>query len=106
MTPLLRSVRTRLTLWHAAVLTVIVCAFSAGIFFFVRVRLFDDLDAHLRRDLSTVETTYREAPTELSEAETRAGVNLFQVTQGESTLYRTDRWAQGGLERAAGAERA
>lgn len=95
-----RSVRTRLTLWHAGVLTFIVCAFSAGIFFFVRVRLFGDLDARLQRDLSTVETTYREAPTELSEAETRSGIKLFQVTEGETTLYRTDPWAQGGLERA------
>ena len=98
----LSTVRTRLTLWHAAVLTVIVCAFSAGIFFFVRVRLFDDLDAHLRRDLSTVETTYREAPTELSEAETRSGIQLFQVTEGQSALYQTDRWARGGLDRAVG----
>lgn len=99
-----RSVRTRLTLWHAAVLTLIVCTFSAGIFFFVRVRLFEDLDALLRRDLATVETTYREAPTELSEAETRAGIKLFQVSEGRSTLYRTDAWAQAGLDRAASAD--
>jgi heavy metal sensor kinase len=106
MTLRLRSVRTRLTLWHAAVLTSIVCAFSAGIFFFVRVRLLDDLDARLERDLSTVEATYREAPTELSEAETRAGIKLFQVMEGENTLYRTDLWAQGGLEGPAIFDRA
>jgi heavy metal sensor kinase len=96
-----RSVRTHLTLWHAAVLTLIVCAFSAGIFFFVRVRLFDDLDARLGRDLSTVETTYREAPTELSEAETRSGINLFQVTEGETSLYRTESFARAGLDGVA-----
>jgi heavy metal sensor kinase len=95
-----RSVRTRLTLWHAAVLTFIVCVFSGGIFFFVRVRLLDDLDAQLKRDVSTIEATYREAPTELSEAETRSGIKLFQVNEGESTLYQTDSWAQGGLDRA------
>ncbi len=100
MTPLLRSVRMRLTLWHAAVLTVIVCAFSAGIFFFVRVRLFDDLDAHLGRDLATIEATYREAPTELSEAESRAGIKLFEVTERNGVLYRTEEWAQRGLDRS------
>lgn len=97
-----RSVRMRLTLWHSAVLTLIVCAFSAGIFFFVRVRLFDDLDAYLKRDLSTVEATYREGPTELFEAETRSGVKLFEVTEGQSPLYRTDLWAQAGLDLAGG----
>ena len=33
------SVRGRLTVWHAAVLTAIVCVFSAGIFVFVRAKL-------------------------------------------------------------------
>ncbi len=97
----LRSVRTRLTLWHATVLTLIVCAFSAGIFFFVRVRLFDDLDAHLRRDLATIETTYREAPAEVSEANSRAGIGLFEVSEDDAVLYRTDGWMQKGFGRAA-----
>jgi heavy metal sensor kinase len=99
-----RSVRTRLTLWHASVLTVIVCAFSAAIFFFVRVRLVDDLDARLGRDVETIEATYREAPTELSEAETRAGIRLFQVSEDGSVLYRTDGWTQMGLDRASAPE--
>ena len=94
-----RSVRTRLTLWHAAVLTTIVCAFAAGIFFFVRVRLYDDLDARLGRDLATIETTYREAPTEVSEAESRAGINLFQVMEGDDLVFRTEEWARRGLDR-------
>jgi heavy metal sensor kinase len=96
-----RSVRTRLTIWHATVLTVIVCAFSAAIFFFVRVRLLDDLDAHLGRDVETIETTYREAPTEVSEAESRAGIRLFQVVENGGVLYRTDGWAEKGLDRAS-----
>jgi heavy metal sensor kinase len=99
-----RTIRTRLTLWHAAVLTVIVFTFSAGIFFFVRVRLLEDLDAQLRRDLATIETTYREAPTELSEADSRAGIKLFEVTQGDQILYRTEAWGERGLSRAVRAD--
>ncbi len=95
-----RSVRTRLTLSHAAVLTLIVCAFSIAIFVFVRVRLLDDLDAHLGRDVETIEATYRDAPTELSEAETRAGIRLFQVIENGTALYRTEDWEQKGLGRA------
>jgi heavy metal sensor kinase len=95
-----RSVRTRLTLWHASVLTLIVCAFSVGIFFFVRVRLLDDLDARLARDVDTIEATYDDAPTELSEAETRAGIRLFQVVENGALLHRTEAWTQKKLDQA------
>ena len=95
-----RSVRTRLTLWHAAVLTTVVCAFSAAIFFFVRIRLLDDLDAHLGRNLATIEATYREAPDELAEAYTRSGIGLFEVTENRGVLYRTDNWVEIDLDRA------
>jgi hypothetical protein len=54
------SVRTRLTLWYAGVLTLIICVFSIGIFLFVRTRLSHDLDAQLSRDLATVDRIYRE----------------------------------------------
>ena len=42
------SVRARLTLWHAGVLTLIVCIFSAGILLFVKARLYAGLDAATR----------------------------------------------------------
>ena len=96
-----RSVRTRLTLWHAGVLAAVVCAFSGAIFFFVRVQLYRDLDAQLGHDLATVERTYREDPTDLREAESRAGIGLFEVVGDGAVLYRTDAWAQAGFEHAA-----
>ena len=43
------SVRARLTLWHAGVLTLIVCIFSAGILHFVDERLYTGLDTQLER---------------------------------------------------------
>jgi heavy metal sensor kinase len=93
-----RSVRARLALWHAAVLAVIVCAFSIGIFVLVRAQLFADLDARLDREAAAVEATYRADPGELAEAETRAGIRLFQVRENGSTLYRTEEWAHRGLD--------
>ena len=42
------SVRARLTLWHAGVLTLIVCIFSAGILLFVEARLYAGLDGATR----------------------------------------------------------
>jgi heavy metal sensor kinase len=99
MTIVPKSVRARLTLWHAAVLAVIVCAFSAAIFVLVRAQLFADLDGHLDRDLAAIERTYRADPGELSEAETRAGIPLFEVSEDGRILHRTEEWARRGLER-------
>src|SRR5678816_1304832 len=45
------SVRVRLTLWHAGVLTLIVCIFSAGILLFVEARLYAGLDGQLDREI-------------------------------------------------------
>ncbi len=100
-----RSVRTRLTLWHAGLLAAVVCAFSGAIFFFVRVQLYRDLDAQLEHELATVERTYREDPTDLKEAESRAGIGLFEVIGGGGVLYRTGAWAQKGFERALRGDR-
>jgi hypothetical protein len=49
------SVRARLALWHAGVLTLIVCAFSAGILIFVKASLFEGVDRQLRRALVTID---------------------------------------------------
>ena len=45
------SVRARLTLWYAGVLTLIICIFSAGILHFVEDRLYAGLDTQLGRQI-------------------------------------------------------
>ncbi|HYV67280.1 MAG TPA: ATP-binding protein, partial [Myxococcales bacterium] len=97
MTALVRSVRARLTLWHAAVLAVIVCSFSAAVFLLVRAQLLADLDARLDRDLSAVERTFRADPGEVSEAETRAGIRLFEIVEDGRVTYRTEEWTRRDL---------
>jgi len=46
------SVRARLTLWHAGVLTLVICVFAGGVLLFVRARLYRALDDQIRADLS------------------------------------------------------
>jgi len=89
-----RSIRARLTLWHAGILAAIVTVFSSSIFFFVRARLIEELDARLDREVAIIERTYRDDPGELREAESRAGVRLFEVVEDGTLVYRTADWAQ------------
>src|SRR5258707_9122746 len=83
------SVRTRLTCWHAGVLTLIICLFSVGIFVFVKARLDGALDEQIRRDLLAIEKVYHEEPWDLPELDHRMGISLFEVVDGERVVYRT-----------------
>ncbi len=86
------SVRTRLTCWHAGVLTLIICLFSVGIFVFVKARLDGALDEQIRRDLDAIEKVYRDEPWDLPELDRRIGISLFEVVDGGSLIYRTPGW--------------
>jgi len=99
------SVRTRLTLWYASVLTLIICVFSTGIFLFVRARLSHDLDTQLGRDLATVDRIYREEPRELTDLDSHWGIMLFQIFAKDTVVYQTDGWERAGLARAVAGDR-
>jgi heavy metal sensor kinase len=94
------SVRARLTLWYAGVLTLIVCIFSAGILLFVEERLYAALDAQLGREIATIDRVYREEPDELKDLASHWGVTLFQIDQDGSVRYQTEGWDRDGLARA------
>ena len=96
MRVLTASVRTRLTLWHAGVLALVICIFSAGIFLFVRARLYSTLDQQIRADLATIEKVYQEETGDLGELAHRMGITLFRVAEGETILYQTPDWPPGG----------
>ena len=97
------SIRARLTLWHAGVLALIILAFSVSVFCLVRVRLYDDLDRSLRRDLAAIEKVYRTEPAELNELESEIGIDYFEVLREGRVLLRTSGWVREGLEHALGA---
>jgi len=96
------SVRTRLTLWYASVLTLIICVFSTGIFLFVRARLSHDLDTQLGRDLATVDRIYREEPRELTDLDSHWGIMLFQIFAKDTVVYQTDGWERARMRRRTG----
>ena len=90
------SIRTRLTLWHAGVLALVICIFSAGILLFVRARLYGALDQEISQDLATIEKVYHEETGDLGELAHRMGITHFQVVEGGTVLYQTPGWPPGG----------
>jgi heavy metal sensor kinase len=94
------SVRTKLTLWYAGALSLIVCIFSAGILLFVEARLYAGLDIQLGREIATIGKVYREEPHELKDLASHWGVTLFQVDEGGTIRYQTEGWERERLERA------
>src|SRR5215813_3542033 len=90
------SLRSRLTLWHAGVLAVVVCVFSAGIFVFVKARLYRTLDQQVADDLRGIEHVYREETGDLGELGRRMGLTQFQVVEGRTTVYQTPGWPPAG----------
>jgi len=94
------SVRARLTLWYAGVLTLIICIFSAGILVFVAARLYAGLDEQLGREIATIGRVYREEPDELKDLASHWGMTLFQVDEDGSVRHQTEAWEREGLARA------
>lgn len=95
------SVRMRLTLWYLAALTLIISAFSVGIYLFTRAEFLGQLQTQLDAEVAAVEKMLRDEPDELSELEEHASVLVFQVIDGDSVLYRTARWRRGQFLAAA-----
>ncbi|WP_257169642.1 cell wall metabolism sensor histidine kinase WalK [Bradyrhizobium sp. SRS-191] len=93
------SVRARLTLWHAGVLTLIVCVFSAAILVFVEARLYGGLDAQLDREVATIAKIYRDEPDELRDLAPDWGITLFEVDDG-NVPRQSEAWEREGLSRA------
>ncbi len=94
------SVRTRLTLWHAGVLALIICTFSAGMMVFVKASLFEGVDRQLLRALTTIDWVYHNEPDDIGDLATESGITLFQLSVGGKLLYQTGEWERQGLARA------
>jgi heavy metal sensor kinase len=97
------SVRARLTLWHVAIMTLILAAFAAGIYGFVREKLFLQLDARLEENLTLIATTARTDPDEMSEIERHTHVLAFRVLDDDWPSYTSGGWIAGDLDAAGSA---
>src|SRR5258706_18729 len=91
------SVRARLALWHAGVLTLIVCVFSGGLLLFVKTSLFGGLDHQVRRALMTIDWVYHHEPHEIGDLASESGIALFQVVVRGKVHYQTEGWERAGL---------
>lgn len=92
------SVRARLTLWHAAVMGLVLAAFALGIYVFVRESLFAQIDARLGENLAVIAETARADPGELYEIERHTRVLAFRVVEGDWPLYASGGWIAGDLD--------
>jgi heavy metal sensor kinase len=88
------SVRSRLTLWHAAALGFIVFVLSVGIYFSVRSALIGQLDRQLQHDADVVSDAAANGDYELYEIEERNSVPLFQVTGKNGVVVQTQAWTK------------
>ena len=90
------SVRARLTLWHAGVLALVICLFSAGTLLVVWARFDRMFEEQISQDLATIEKVYREETGDLGELARRMRTTLFEVTEGQTVIYRTAGWPPSG----------
>src|SRR5262249_61442428 len=90
------SVRARLTLWHAGVLALVICLFSAGTLLVVWARFDRMFEEQISQDLATIEKVYREETGDLGELAYRIRPTLFEVTEGQTVIYRTAGWPPTG----------
>lgn len=98
MRPAPVSVRARLTLWHAAVMGLVLAAFALGIYGYVRENLFAQIDARLNENLNIIVETARTNPMELDEIERHTRVLAFRVVENDWPLYASGGWIAGDLD--------
>jgi len=81
------TVRARLTLWHAAALTLVVCLFAAGVFIFVRMSLYRALDQQIQEDLATIDKVYREEGLSIGSLAAKLGISQPQLANALSGRF-------------------
>src|SRR5262249_13778358 len=86
------SVRARLTLWHASVLTLVVGLFSAGTLLVVWARFDRMFEGQLSPDLATVEKVYRGETGDPGELAQRMRSTRFEGREGQTGIYRHAGW--------------
>src|SRR5438034_3730520 len=92
------TIRTRLTLWHAATLGLILLVLSVSIYFSVRSALMAQMDRQLAHDTSVVSEAAAGGTYELYETEEHGSVTLFHVTGKMGVLYKTQAWGKAPVQ--------
>lgn len=87
-----RSVRVRLTLGYAGALALMVLVFSMGIYLFVARSLGHQTASQLQAAVTAISRAIPSGDHEIAELEEHGTVNLFQITEGNRTVYTTAAW--------------
>jgi heavy metal sensor kinase len=92
------SVRSRLTVWYTLVLAFIVLVFSFSVYFFVKGRLFRQLNEQLDKDFSVIAEDVSAELSDVRELESEGSSKLFfQLSQGKDVYYQTGSYQKAGL---------
>ena len=92
------SVRTRLTLWHALIMALVLASFAFGIYGYLRESLFSQIDARLAESLVVIAAAARDPQEDFSEIERHTRVLAFRVQEGDWPLYVSGGWIAGDLD--------
>lgn len=96
------SIRSQLTLWYAAVLSVTMALLAVGLYLFVRADLLGHVNAQTEQYVTRVDSLLRYDPSDLEELEEYGSVTYYRIADGEtdSALHRSAAWTRLRLGRA------
>lgn len=95
------NVRSRLTLWYAGSLALVLCAFALGTYGYVRASLSEQLTSRLDQSYALVEKTVREQPDEIIEIEAHGAVSAFRIDEGDWPRHSSGGWVAARLDDVA-----
>ncbi len=96
----LGSVRTRLTLWYAGTLAIILLVFGISVYFFVRANLHALVDTQLDGDVALLTQTLTAPSKQIAEIESRGLLNFFHVLEDNRLIHVSSAWTHAGLDQA------
>ena len=91
------SIRTKLTLYYAFALALIVLAFSSSVYYFVRADLLQQMDAQLDHDVAIIAKETHGDPREIEEAAEEGRVGPFVLISSGSEIGASRAWSLAGL---------
>lgn len=94
------TLRTRLTLWHLAVMAAILSVCALAVYGYVRESLFTLIDSRLDKSLAILVDIVRTNPQRLAEVERQLHVLPFSVRERERVWHESTDWVSGQLAAA------
>ena len=86
------SIRFRLTLWYAAVLLIILCIVSIGVYAFMHSRMKSMAQSKLDSDFTTVENVVKFSFGDLYDVLHLGQTSMFLITKEFTNVYYTEAW--------------